>query len=94
MYYKSCYLSKRYSLAGVNDIMLYLVRLSPLLYLCYIFLLQLQTEEDHKAPAVTNLVYELPLTHHQRSLTQHMESCTTPTVVPIPIIHCTAKTDN
>ncbi len=24
-----------------------------------------------------NLVYELPLTHHQRSLAHHMDSCTT-----------------
>ncbi len=29
---------------------------------------------------VTNLVYELPLTHHQRSLAHHMDSCTTLTV--------------
>ncbi len=27
-----------------------------------------------------NLVYELPLTHHQRSLAHHMGSCTTLTV--------------
>ncbi len=26
---------------------------------------------------VMNLVYELPLTHHQRSLAHHMDSCTT-----------------
>ncbi len=44
-----CYLLKCYILAGVNDLMLHLVRLSPLLYLYYIFLLQLQ--EDHEAPA-------------------------------------------
>ncbi len=44
-----CYLLKCYILAGVNDLMLYLIRLSPLLYLYYIFLLQLQ--EDHEAPA-------------------------------------------
>ncbi len=30
---------------------------------------------------VMNLVYELPLTHHQRSLAHHMDSCTTLTVV-------------
>ncbi len=30
--------------------------------------------------SVMNLVYELPLTHHQRSLAHHMESCTTLTV--------------
>ncbi len=35
--------------ALVYDLMLHLVRLSPLLYLYYIFLLQLQ--EDHEAPA-------------------------------------------
>ncbi len=29
---------------------------------------------------VMNLVYELPLTHHQRSLAHHMDSCTTLTV--------------
>ncbi len=44
-----CYLLKCYILVGVNDLMLHLVRLSPLLYLYYIFLLQLQ--EDHEAPA-------------------------------------------
>ncbi len=44
-----CYLLKCYILAGVNYRMLHLVRLSPLLYLYYIFLLQLQ--EDHEAPA-------------------------------------------
>ncbi len=44
-----CYLLKCYILAGVNDLMLHLVRLSPFLYLYYIFLLQLQ--EDHEAPA-------------------------------------------
>ncbi len=44
-----CYLLKCYILAGVNDLMVYLVRLSPLLYLYYIFLLQLQ--EDHETPA-------------------------------------------
>ncbi len=37
-------------LAGVNDLMLHLVRLSPLLDLYYIFLLQLQ--EYHEAPAI------------------------------------------
>ncbi len=44
-----CYLLKYYILAGVNDLMLHLVRLSPLLYKYYIFLLQLQ--EDHETPA-------------------------------------------
>ncbi len=29
---------------------------------------------------VMNMVYELPLTHHQRSLAHHMDSCTTLTV--------------
>ncbi len=45
-----CYLLKCF-LPVVNDLMLHLVRLSPLLYLYYIFLLQLQAEEDHEAPA-------------------------------------------
>ncbi len=42
-----CYLLNCYII--VNDLMLHLVRLRPLLYLYYIFLLQLQ--EDHEAPA-------------------------------------------
>ncbi len=43
-----CYLLKCYILAGVNDLMLHLVRLSPLLYLYYIFLLQLQEDHEHQ----------------------------------------------
>jgi len=44
--------------------------------------------------SVTNPVHGLPLTHHQRSLAHHMDSCTTLTVAlhlktTIPIIHCT-----
>ncbi len=46
---------------------------------------------------VTNQVYELPFTHHQRSLAHLIDSCTTLTVARHPrttitIIHCTDDT--
>ncbi len=51
---------------------------------------------DQTAP-VTNPVYELPFTHHQRSFAHHIDSSTTLTVArhpqtTIPIIHCTDDT--